>query len=280
LQVIETITAYREFRASVRGTLGVVPTMGYLHEGHLELVRRAATENDQVAVTIFVNPAQFGPNEDFSNYPRDTEHDLAVLKEANVAAVFMPSVQEMYPSGFQTHVEVTGVSQGLEGERRPNHFQGVATVVSKLFNITQPTRVYFGQKDAQQVAVIRQMVRDLAFPLTMVVVPTVRAPDGLALSSRNSYLTSEQRLAAPVLYRSLTAAKKSYDEGERSPQVLRDVIRNILTAEPLAEVDYVSAADAQTLEELSEPSERPILLSMAVRIGKARLIDNMLLGES
>jgi pantoate--beta-alanine ligase len=280
VQVIETIAAFREFRATVRGTLGVVPTMGYLHEGHIELVRRAAAENDQVAVTIFVNPAQFGPNEDFFSYPRDTEHDLAVLREANVAAVFMPAVKEMYPDDFQSSVDVTGVSQGLEGGHRPGHFVGVATVVTKLFNITQPTRVYFGQKDAQQVAVVRQMVRDLNFPLQIVVVPTVRAPDGLALSSRNTYLTSEQRLVAPVLYRALMAAKSLYEKGERSPDALRGVIRDTLSTEPMTQVDYVSAADAQTLTELNAPSERPILLSMAVRIGKARLIDNAILGES
>jgi pantoate--beta-alanine ligase len=278
VEVVNSIAAYRAIRRSLKGTLGVVPTMGYLHEGHLELVRCAARENDHVAVTIFVNPTQFGPNEDFSSYPRDTEHDLAMLRDANVTLVFMPTVEEMYPQGFQTFVEVTGVSQGLEGERRPEHFRGVATVVTKLFNVTQPDRAYFGQKDAQQVAVIRQMVRDLAFPLEMIVVPTVRAPDGLALSSRNSYLTSEQRLAAPVLYKALNAAKTRYENGERHPDALRAAMLDVLNREPLAQVDYVSAADTMTLNELTAPSDQPILLSMAVRIGKTRLIDNLVLG--
>jgi pantoate--beta-alanine ligase len=276
---IGTIADFRAARAVLQGSLGLVPTMGYLHEGHMALVRRATAENDHVAVSIFVNPTQFGPNEDYTAYPRDLDHDLALLRNAGVALVFMPTVEEMYPDDFQTYVEVTGVSQGLEGERRPGHFRGVATVVTKLFNIVQPDRAYFGQKDAQQVAVVRRMVSDLAIPLQVVVVPTVRAPDGLALSSRNSYLTPAQRAAAPVLYRALMAAKALYDAGGRSPDALRAAMRDVLAAEPLAQVDYVSAADAATLVELDTPSNRPILLSMAVRIGRPRLIDNLILGE-
>ncbi len=279
MQVIDTIAAFRTARRALPGSVGLVPTMGYLHEGHLALVKQAAAENEHVAVSIFVNPTQFGPNEDFTRYPRDPDRDLAMLREAGVALIFMPGVGEMYPEGFQAYVEVTGVSQGLEGERRPGHFRGVATVVAKLFNIVQPDRAYFGQKDAQQVAVIRRMVADLAMPLYIVVVPTVRAPDGLALSSRNSYLTPAQRAAAPVLYRALTAAKARYDAGVRSPGELRAAMQQVLAAEPLARVDYVSAADAGTLTELGESSERPILLSMAMRIGQTRLIDNLTLGE-
>ena len=278
MQVIETIAEFRTARKALVGSLGLVPTMGYLHAGHLELVNRAAAENDHAAVSIFVNPTQFGPNEDFTAYPRDPDHDLSVLRDAGVALLFMPPVAEMYPPDFQTSVEVTGVSQGLEGERRPGHFRGVATVVTKLFNVVQPDRAYFGQKDAQQIAVIRRMVHDLAMPLEIVVVPTVRAPDGLALSSRNSYLTPEQRLAAPVLYRALMAAQQHYAAGERSPGALRDVMRAVLAGEPLASVDYVSAADADTLRELESPTDHPILLSMAVRIGRTRLIDNHILG--
>ncbi len=278
MQVITTIDGFREARHALQGTLGLVPTMGYLHDGHLTLVRQAAAQNDHVAVSIFVNPTQFGPNEDFANYPRDMEHDLAILRESGVMLVFSPSVQEIYPEGFQTYVEVTGVSQGLEGERRPGHFRGVATVVAKLFNVIQPDRAYFGQKDAQQAAVIRRMVADLAMPLEVVIVPIVRAPDGLALSSRNSYLTSEQRLAAPVLYRALMAAKARYDAGVRAPDDLRAAVRDTLVVEPLAQIDYVSAADADTLAELQAPTDRPILLSMAVRFGRTRLIDNILLG--
>jgi len=277
-EILTTIADFRKAHRALSGTLGLVPTMGYLHDGHLTLVLEAAAHNDHVAVSIFVNPTQFGPNEDFANYPRDMEHDLAILREASVELIFSPSVQEMYPEGFQTHVEVTGVSQGLEGEHRPGHFRGVATVVAKLFNVIQPDRAYFGQKDAQQVAVIRRMVADLAMPLDLVIVPTVRAPDGLALSSRNSYLTSEQRLAAPALYRALMSAKVRYDAGVRVPDELRAAARETLTAEPLAQIDYVSAADAETLEELQAPTDRQILLSMAVRIGKTRLIDNIVLG--
>ncbi|HLY27984.1 MAG TPA: pantoate--beta-alanine ligase, partial [Aggregatilineales bacterium] len=190
MQVFETIASFREARRKLTGSLGLVPTMGYLHDGHIELVRQALAENEAVAVSIFVNPTQFGPNEDFNAYPRDMDHDLSALREAGTTLVFAPGVEEMYPPGFQTAVEVSGVSQGLEGARRPGHFRGVATVVTKLFNIVQPDRAYFGQKDAQQVAVIRQMVSDLAMPLEIVVAPIVRAPDGLALSSRNSYLTA------------------------------------------------------------------------------------------
>ena len=278
MQIINSIADFRAARRELKGSLGFVATMGYLHEGHIALVQQALRENDHVAVSIFVNPTQFGPNEDFSSYPRDPEHDLAALREANTTLLFMPTVEEIYPKGFQTYVEVTGVSQGLEGARRPTHFRGVATVVNKLFNIVQPDRAYFGQKDAQQVAVIRQMVADLAMPLEVVVAPIVRAPDGLALSSRNSYLTSAQRLKAPVLYHALMAARASYDAGERSPQALRAAMKTVLAAEPLAEVDYVSVADAATLAELDAPTDRPLLLSMAVRIGKPRLIDNLILG--
>jgi pantoate--beta-alanine ligase len=278
MECIGTIAGFRAARAVLQGSLGFVPTMGYLHEGHIALVRQAAAENDHVAASIFVNPTQFGPNEDYMAYPRDPEHDLALLRDAGVELVFMPTAEEMYPHDFQTYVEVTGVSQGLEGERRPGHFRGVATVVTKLFTVVQPDRAYFGQKDAQQVAVVRRLVSDLAMPLQIVVVPTVRAPDGLALSSRNSYLTPAQRAAAPVLHRALMAAQALYNAGVRSPDALRSAMRDVLAVEPLAQVDYVSAADAATLAELDAPSSRPILLSMAVRIGRPRLIDNLILG--
>jgi pantoate--beta-alanine ligase len=277
MQVLETITGFRAARAARRGTLGIVPTMGYLHEGHLTLVRRALAENDIAAASIFVNPTQFGANEDFDAYPREPERDLALLRGAGAHLVFMPSVAEMYPPGFQTAVEVTGVSQGLEGDHRPGHFRGVATVVTKLFNIMGADRAYFGQKDAQQVAVIRRLVSDLAIPTQVVVVPTVRAEDGLALSSRNSYLTPDQRAAAPVLFRALTAAQALYAAGERHPDALRQTMHDVLRTEPLAHVEYVSAADAESLAELHAPSDRPILLSMAVGLGRTRLIDNLIL---
>ncbi len=277
MQVIDTVEQLRAARAAMVGTVGLVPTMGALHAGHLSLVERARAENNSIIVTIFVNPTQFGAGEDLARYPRDLPRDLALLREAQADLVFTPTPELMYPPGFQTFIEVTGVSQGLEGERRPGHFRGVATVVAKFFNLIQPDRAYFGQKDAQQVAVIRQMARDLNFPLEIVVCPTVREPDGLAMSSRNVYLTPEQRQAAPVLYQALTAARDAYTVGERDPERLRQIMLTVLQSEPLASPEYVSVADADTLHELNEPIERSALLSMAVRMGSTRLIDNLLL---
>lgn len=260
-------------------SVGLVPTMGYLHEGHLNLVRRARSETEFVAVSIFVNPTQFGPTEDLSRYPRDEERDLALLGEEHVDLVFMPAPDTIYPPGFQTYVNVLNVSQPLEGSRRPTHFQGVATVVAKLFNIIQPTHAYFGQKDAQQTVVVRQMIRDLNFPVQFVVCPTTREADGLAMSSRNKYLDEQQRVAAGVLYRALSAAKARWKAGERNPEALRREMLGVLAAEPLARVDYVSAADPASMNELDAPfnDDQPVLLSMAVFVGQTRLIDNFLL---
>jgi pantoate--beta-alanine ligase len=277
VQVIEAIEKLRTARAGLSGDVGLVPTMGALHAGHLSLVERACAENDAVIVTIFVNPTQFAPGEDLEAYPRDLEHDLSLLKSAGVDIVFTPTPDTIYPPRYQTYVEVTGVSQGLEGEHRPNHFRGVATVVAKLFNLTQPDKAYFGQKDAQQVAVIRQMARDLNFPLDIVVCPTLREPDGLAMSSRNVYLKPDERQAATVLYRALRDASAKYQTGERNSHTLRQVMLDVLQAEPMVTPEYVSVADAVTLHELNEPITNPALLSMAVRIGKTRLIDNLLL---
>ncbi|HEX2906520.1 MAG TPA: pantoate--beta-alanine ligase [Phototrophicaceae bacterium] len=277
MQVVETVAALRAARAQVTVRVGLVPTMGALHAGHLSLVEQARAECDAVMVSIFVNPAQFGPNEDLSRYPRDLPHDFEMLQKAGVDVVFTPIPDEVYPPGFQTWVEVTEVTRGLEGERRPGHFKGVATVVAKLFHQFQPHAAYFGQKDAQQVAVIKRMVRDLDFPLEMVVCPTMREADGLAMSSRNVYLNPEQRQAATVLSRALRAAGKIYDDGIRHPEKLRAEMLTTLQAEPLAEPEYVSAADARTLQELTTPGDAPVLLSMAVRVGTTRLIDNMLL---
>ncbi len=275
MNVVKTVDDVRRVRGAVAGSLGLVPTMGYLHAGHLSLVRRARAENEHVAVSIFVNPTQFGPNEDLAAYPRDLERDLRLLEEAGADFVWTPPVEEVYRPDFQTYVTVENVTRYLEGAARPVHFRGVATVVAKLFNVFQPDRAYFGQKDAQQVVVIRQMVRDLDFPLTVVVCPTQREPDGLALSSRNVYLTPEQRAAAPVLYRALCAARDAWAAGEHEGERLRELMRDVLAREALAKPEYVSAADPQTLEELGDAS-RGVLLSMAVRIGKARLIDNIL----
>lgn len=277
MQTVDTVAALRAARAQLTGAVGLVPTMGALHAGHLSLVARARAENSAVIATIFVNPLQFGPAEDLAAYPRDLPGDLALLGQAGVDLVFTPTPGLMYPPDFQTQVEVTRVAQGLEGAHRPGHFQGVATVVTKLFNLTQPQRAYFGQKDAQQAAVIRQMARDLNFPLDVVVCPTVRDSDGLALSSRNAYLTPEQRQAAPVLYRALRAAATAYAAGERDAEALRQTMRAALAAEPLAQPEYVSAADAATLAECDGPLPAQTLLSLAVRIGRTRLIDNWLL---
>ncbi len=264
-------------RRSFSGTVGLVPTMGYLHEGHLSLVRHAKEECGHVVVSIFVNPTQFGPQEDLSKYPRDLERDLSLLEFLGVDLVWTPTEQVMYPHGYQTWVEVERITRPLEGAMRPGHFKGVATVVAKLFNGVQPHKAYFGQKDAQQAAVIRQMTRDLNFPIEIVVCPIVRESDGLAMSSRNVYLDPEQRKAATVLYRSLSAARNAYENGEREAEKLREVMRDVLATEPLAQMQYVSCADYDTLEEL-EIIIGKTLLSLAVFMGKTRLIDNFVLG--
>ena len=277
MEVVSTIAEFREARRALRGTLGFVPTMGYLHVGHISLVRRARAENDHVAASIYVNPLQFGPREDLASYPRDLPRDLAMLKEAGVDLVFTPTGEEMYPKGFDTVVEVGGVTATLEGALRPGHFKGVATVVTKLFNLVQPDRAYFGQKDAQQCAVIQKMADDLNMPLEVVICPTVRQPDGLAMSSRNTYLSEAERLAAPVIYRALSAAKQRYETGERDAEALRRLVRDLIATEPLfTSVDYVSVADAETLQELDRV-DAPALLSLAARLGRTRLIDNILL---
>jgi pantoate--beta-alanine ligase len=277
MQIHETIQAFRQARRALPATLGVVPTMGYLHQGHLALVRHAKAECDKVAVTVFVNPTQFGPNEDLARYPRDLQRDLDLLQQEGVDLVFAPSTAEMYPQPYRTFVEVEGVTAPLEGARRPGHFRGVATVVCKLFNIVGADRAYFGQKDAQQTVVIKQMVRDLHMPTDIVVVPTVREGDGLALSSRNVYLSPEQRHAAPVLFQSLQAAQHLYDAGERHAATLRQVVQKLLTNEPLAQTEYVSLADPHTLEEIADQIHNGALLSLAVRFGTTRLIDNVVL---
>ncbi len=260
-------------------TWGLVPTMGALHEGHLALVRRARAENDRVGVSIFVNPIQFNRREDLTAYPRQVAHDCELLAAEGVNLIWTPAEEDMYPPGYQTYVTVEEVTQPLEGAARPGHFRGVTTVVAKLFNVFQPTRAYFGQKDAQQVAVIRQMVRDLAFPLEVVVCPIVREADGLAMSSRNALLGPDERRAATVLVRALRAAEAEWARGQRAGEPLRAAMRAVLDAEPLARVDYVSAADPVTLREIDGVTGS-VLLSMAVFIGSVRLIDNMILGSA
>jgi pantoate--beta-alanine ligase len=276
MMIVSTLDELRSARLLLDGKLGLVPTMGYLHEGHISLARRAKAECDYVVVSIFVNPTQFGPNEDLSKYPRDLERDLHLLEDAGVDLVWTPTPEVMYPPDFQTWVEVEEMTRPLEGARRSGHFRGVTTVVTKLFNAVQPTKAYFGQKDAQQAAVIRQMTKDLNFPIEIVVCPIVREPDGLAMSSRNIYLDSEQRKAATVLYRSLNAAKTAYEQGERDAENLRRIMKATIVSEPLAQMQYVSCADYDTLQELEKITGK-ILLSMAVFFGKTRLIDNFVL---
>ncbi len=278
MKVVYTLTELHAVRREQPGPFGLVPTMGFLHEGHLSLVRRARQESAAVGVSIFINPAQFGEGEDIASYPRDMDRDLAMLEAGGADLVWVPEPEEVYPAGFQTWVTVENLTEVLEGARRPGHFRGVTTVVAKLFLAFQPDRAYFGQKDAQQAIVIRRMVRDLSFPLQVVVCPTVREPDGLALSSRNMYLGPAEREAAVVLYRALAAASAAFEAGQRDAEALRARMLETLQAEPLAHPEYVSVADPETLQELVGRVDQG-LLSMAVRIGKARLIDNLVIGE-
>jgi pantoate--beta-alanine ligase len=276
MKVIEKIADIRKWRCQLEGEVGFVPTMGYLHDGHLSLVKQAREETDIVIVSIYVNPAQFGPKEDFKSYPRDIKSDLAMLKSFT-DVVFIPSDDEIYPEGFDTWVVPGDVTERLEGAARPGHFRGVATVVAKLFNIIQPDRAYFGQKDAQQVAVIKKMVNDLDMNLEIVACPTVREPDGLAMSSRNTYLTREQRRAATTLYRALALAQELWQQGEKEAGVIRHEMTGLIGKEPLADISYISIAHPETLKEMLHRIKPPALVSLAVKFGKTRLIDNVLL---
>jgi pantoate--beta-alanine ligase len=277
MQTVTTLPELWASRKAFTGTVGLVPTMGFLHDGHLSLVRQAKAECDHVVVSIFVNPTQFGPSEDLDAYPRDMPHDLALLEEAGVDLVWTPTPEVMYPDGFQTWVEVEEVTKPLEGGMRPGHFCGVTTIVAKLFTGVQPDKAFFGQKDAQQVVVIKQMTRDLNFPIEIVICPIRREPDGLAMSSRNTYLDPAQREAATVLSRSLTAARTAFESGQRDADKLRAIVIEMIAAEPLAELQYVSCAHPTTLAELETVDEDGALLSMAVYVGKTRLIDNFVL---
>jgi pantoate--beta-alanine ligase len=276
LRLLRTIDEMRAWRAATTNDIGFVPTMGYLHEGHLSLARAAGRDNGSVVVSIFVNPAQFSANEDLSRYPRDEARDLALLEAERVDAVFAPDAGEMYPEGFATYVTVEGLTARLEGHSRPTHFRGVTTIVAKLFNVVQPRRAYFGQKDAQQLAVIRRMTADLAMPVEVVGMPIVREADGVAMSSRNVYLSSGERAAAHVLNRALSLAERMFDDAERDASRIRDEVRRLIEAQPLAAIDYVSIAALDTLVEL-DVIDRPALVSVAVRFGSTRLIDNTLL---
>jgi pantoate--beta-alanine ligase len=252
--------------------------MGYLHEGHMSLVRKARAENKSVVVSIYVNPTQFGPKEDLSKYPRDLDRDLAMLEKEGTDVVFFPSDKEMYPAGYDTWVTVENLTKPLEGDSRPTHFRGVTTIVTKLFNIVRPAKAYFGQKDAQQALVIKKMVTDLNMNLKVVICPTVREPDGLAMSSRNVYLNPEQRKAAPILYKSLLLAKDMFAIGERNAAAILEQMTILIQKEPLAKIEYISLSDTETLAEL-KTIEKFALVSMAVRFGNTRLIDNIILGQ-
>ncbi|MDO8578536.1 MAG: pantoate--beta-alanine ligase [Dehalococcoidales bacterium] len=277
MKIIKTIAAMKNAREKLSGTVGFVPTMGYLHEGHMELVRRAKSENQRTIVSIFVNPAQFSPGEDLDSYPRDIPRDMEMLEKVEPDIVFIPSPRGMYPPRFNTWVDVEKVTEHMEGALRPGHFRGVATVCTKLFNIVQPTTAYFGQKDAQQVVTIRKMVADLNMNVEIAVIPTLREPDGLAMSSRNVYLKPDERRAACILYHALKLAEKLWAQGEKDAHRIRQAMIKLIEEEPLAEViGYVSIAHAETLEELHE-IKPPALVSLAVKIGKPRLIDNIVL---
>ncbi len=276
MKVVSTLSELRSARKDLPDPFGLVPTMGFLHEGHLSLVRQAKQECRSVGVSIYVNPTQFAPTEDLEAYPCDLEHDLVLLEGAGADLVWTPSTGELYPPGAQTWVTVEQLTQVLEGAQRPGHFRGVTTVVAKLFNAFEPQRAYFGQKDAQQARVIQRMVKDLLIPSEVIVCPIVREPDGLAMSSRNTYLKGPERGAATVLNRALREAQASFRSGVRAAEELRKTMRKILDHEPLAQTQYVSVADPDTLIELEGEIERA-LLSMAVYVGKTRLIDNILL---
>lgn len=276
---MKVVNSIKEVREQVKQwkkeglTVGFVPTMGYLHEGHESLIRKASSENQRVVVSIFVNPTQFGPNEDLEAYPRDLERDMKLCENAGCTMIFHPDVEEMYGEGFSTFVEVENLTKGLCGKSRPIHFRGVCTVVSKLFNIVAPHRAYFGEKDAQQLAVIKKMVKDLNMDLEVIGCPIVREEDGLAKSSRNTYLSKEERQAATVLNKALLEAKESMNSGERSAEKIIDLISAKISEEPLAKIDYVEVVDSLTMETIDK-IEKTVLVAIAVFIGKTRLIDN------
>jgi pantoate--beta-alanine ligase len=278
MQTVTTLAELHQALPTLPRPMGFVPTMGYLHRGHVSLAERARAECASVVASIFVNPTQFGPNEDLASYPRDLPRDLAMLDSAGVDLVWTPTPEVMYPPGFQTWVTVEGLTGRLEGERRPGHFRGVTTIVAKLFNAVGPQKAYFGQKDAQQAAVLRRMTLDLDLPIEIIVCPTVREADGLAMSSRNTYLNPEERQAASVLFRALTAANSAYEQGERRAETLRGIMQETIQAEKLARLEYVSCADYDSLDELEDVTGKT-LLSMAVYVGKTRLIDNFVLGQ-
>jgi len=278
MEIIRTISWMKETAERARAEnhlVGFIPTMGALHEGHLSLVRRARKDCSRVYASIFLNPTQFGPNEDLSKYPRTFDADVEKLTSAGVDVLFAPDAKEIYPAGFRTYAHVEGLSEKLEGRSRPGHFRGVATVVLKLFEIVRPQFAFFGRKDAQQVRILQQMTRDLNLDVEIVVCPIVREPDGLALSSRNAYLAPEERRAATALYRALDEARRTVDAGARDVVQIRASISKFLSGEPKTRVDYAEIVDAETFEPVAGIGARPVYILLALYIGKTRLIDNL-----
>lgn len=275
MKTIKTIAEIQKIRTSLHGTIGFIPTMGFLHEGHLSLVKRSQEENDHTIVSIFVNPKQFGPNEDFQKYPRDIQKDLILLESTKTDIVFMPPLDELYPVDYETYVNLNELSTKLEGKVRPGHFTGVATVLTKLFNLIQPTHAYFGQKDAQQVVVVKKMVKDLNFALRVVVCDTLRESDGLAMSSRNVFLNPQERKQATILYQSLCLAKDMFEKEETDPHKIKHAMERLIQTTS-GKIDYISVADSQTLEEIETVSIGSVI-SLAVRFGTTRLIDNIII---
>ena len=276
MEIVHSIDQMKKLRRQIKGSVGFVPTMGFLHEGHLSLVKQSKIDNDVTITSIFVNPTQFGPNEDFKSYPRDTKKDFKLLEIEHNDVVFMPSSAEMYPEHFDTWVDVGELTGYLEGKRRPGHFKGVTTIVTKLFNIVSPHKAYFGQKDAQQVVVIKKMVKDLNMNLEVVVMPTLREMDGLAMSSRNVYLNPDERRIAPILYKSLVLAKQLREKGETDPGIIKEKMISLITSAPSISIDYISIADCDNLQELPHLKEQS-LVSLAAKLGNTRLIDNLII---
>jgi len=276
MKIVET---FEDARALASGCVGYVPTMGYLHDGHMSLVERARKENDIVVMSIFVNPVQFAPGEDFDRYPRDIERDKKIAQEGGVDYLFVPEVSEMYPEGYSTYVEVEGITEVLCGAKRPGHFRGVATVVTKLFNIVKPHRAYFGKKDFQQLKVIERLVKDLNFDVEVIGCPIVREKDGLAMSSRNVYLSPKERESATSLYRALKLAKELIEKGERNPETIKSKMEEFILSHPhVKAIDYIEIVDSETLKPVDEIKEGT-LIALAVFVGNARLIDNWVVGE-
>ena len=274
MKTINTIQGFRAWRKGISGSLGFVPTMGSLHDGHISLVAEANSMCSHTVVSIYLNPTQFSPDEDLGIYPMNLKHDLEILSQFQVDIIFLPTDLEMYPSGFSTHVQETRLSMVLEGKSRPSFFQGVTTVVAKLFNIIQPTHVFFGEKDAQQLLIIKKMVKDMAYPLDIIACPIIRQDNGIAMSSRNSYLSTSEQETASIIFQALQDGKNMIISGERNAQVIREKITQALIQDSILQIDYVSVAEAETLIEISGNISKNILVSTAVFIGETRLIDN------